>query len=88
MRQFLGVLAFIKRDKAAAALLFRRRVEECLSRLERFPDSSRPMPEFPELSYREVIVSPYRFFYRVKGKTVWIVGAWHSAQLLDEPGDR
>ena len=39
------------------------------------------MPEFPELPYREVIVTPFRFFYRVKGDIVWIVGVWHSAQL-------
>ena len=83
-RQFLGILAYIKRDKPTAALRFRRRVEQSLSRLERFPESGRPVPEFPELPYREVIVPPYRFFYRVKGKTVWVVGAWHSAQV---PGD-
>jgi len=32
-------------------------------------------------------VAPYRFFYRVKGDTVWVVAAWHGAQLPDEPPD-
>jgi hypothetical protein len=25
-------------------------------------------------------VSPYRFFYRVEKKTVWILAVWHGAQ--------
>jgi hypothetical protein len=26
-----------------------------------------------------VIVTPSRFFYRIDGKTVWIVAVWHDA---------
>jgi len=33
-----------------------------LRRLEQFPESGRVVPEFPELPYREVIVSPYASF--------------------------
>lgn len=43
------------------------------------------MPEFPDISHREVIVAPYRFFYRVKGDTVWIVAVWRGAQLPVNP---
>ena len=84
-QQLLGLIDYIKRDKPTAAVRFRRHVEESLRRLERFPQSGRPIPEFPDLPHRELIVPPYRFFNRVKGKTVWIVGAWHSAQLPEEP---
>ncbi len=56
-----------------------------MRRLDRFPDSGRVIPEFPELSYREVIIAPYRFFYRKEDDTVWIAGVWHGAQLPDEP---
>jgi len=60
-----------------------------LRRLEKFPESGRVIPEFPELPHRELIVAPYRFFYRVKGKTVWVVAVWHGAQLPGEPmGER
>ncbi|MBU1698704.1 MAG: type II toxin-antitoxin system RelE/ParE family toxin [Candidatus Eisenbacteria bacterium] len=83
--QFLDILTYIKRDKPMAAVNFSGRVEKSLSGLEKFPDSGRPLPEFPELPFREVMVPPYRFFYRVKGKTVWVVGAWHSAQLPEDP---
>jgi len=36
---------------------------------------------------REVIVSPYRFFYRQRDKTVWILAVWHEAQLPDNPSE-
>jgi toxin ParE1/3/4 len=40
---------------------------------------------FPDLPFHEVIVRPYRFFYRAKDKTVWIVAVWYDAQLPEEP---
>ncbi len=84
-RQFLEAITYINRDKPSAAMSFRKKVEKSLSRLIKFPESGRPLPEFPELSFREVIVSPYRFFYKVKDNDVWIVAVWHGAQLPDEP---
>ena len=83
--QFLSALTYIRRDNPGAALNFRERVESALRRLEEFPNSGRIVPEFPELPYREVIISPYRFFYRAKGEIVWIVAAWHGAQLPEDP---
>ncbi|MHB8770379.1 MAG: type II toxin-antitoxin system RelE/ParE family toxin [Syntrophales bacterium] len=84
-RQFLEAIAYIHRDNPAAALSFRQKAEKSLSRLKKFPHSGRPLPEFPELPFREVIVQSYRFFYKVKDKDVWIVAVWHGAQLPDDP---
>jgi plasmid stabilization system protein ParE len=86
--QFLHATAYIRRNNPGAAAEFRRTAEKTLRRLTRFPNSGRTLPEFPELPHREVIVSPYRFFYRVKGKTVWILAVWHGAQLPAEPSSR
>lgn len=83
--QFLDNLEFIRRDKPSAARRLRRRVEESLRRLEDHPDSGRRIPEFPEAPHREVIVRPFRFFYRVEKRTVWIVAVWHGAQLPKPP---
>jgi plasmid stabilization system protein ParE len=83
--QFLSALSYIRRDKPSAAVSFRDRTEKILRRLEDFPESERIIPEFPELPYREVIVSPYRFFYKIKADTVWVVAVWHGAQLPKEP---
>ena len=83
--QFLSALNYIRRDNPQAANNFRERAETVLRRLEEFPDSERIVLEFPELPYREVVIPPYRFFYRVKGEIVWIVAVWHGAQIPDEP---
>ena len=86
-KQFLEAIAYIYRENPLAAVAFRRKTEKVLSRLRKFPQSGRPLPEFPDLPFREIIVSPYRFFYRVKGKTVWIVAVWHGDQLPEEPNE-
>ena len=82
---FLAAIEYIRKDKSGAAVQFRRKAEKALRRLNRFPDSGRKLPEFPDLPFREVVVPPYRFFYRVEQKTVWIVAVWHGAQQPDEP---
>jgi plasmid stabilization system protein ParE len=43
------------------------------------------VPEFLDLPYREVIVPPYRFFYRLKEAAVWVVAVWHGAQPPQKP---
>jgi toxin ParE1/3/4 len=83
--QFLTLLAYVHGDNPDAARKLRRRAEQVLRRLARFPKSGRLIPEFPELPYREIVVPPYRIFYRTEGKTVWIVAVWHGEQLADEP---
>ena len=83
--QFLSALSFIRRDKPSAAVSFRNRTEKILRRLEDFSESGRIIPEFPELPYREVIISPYRFFYKIKTDVIWIVAVWHGAQIPKEP---
>jgi toxin ParE1/3/4 len=71
--QFLAAITHIRQENPRAAAHFRQRAEEALRRLEQFPESGRVVLEFPELPYREVIVSPYRFFYRVHDPIVRVV---------------
>ena len=84
--QFLAAIEYIRRENPVDAQRFRARAEEILRRLQRFPDSGRIVPEFPELPYREVIIRPYRFFHRVRDPVVWVVAVWHEAQLPRDPG--
>lgn len=84
-RQFLAALQYIREDNPRAARQLKERAQRDLRRLSRFPESGRVVPEFPELPFREVIVAPYRFFYRVKDKVVWIAAVWHGAQIPREP---
>ncbi len=84
-RQFIEAIAYIFQDNPSAAEAFRNKAKKTLSRLRDFPESGRSIPEFPDLPFREVIISPYRFFYRIKDRTVWIVAVWHGARLPEEP---
>jgi plasmid stabilization system protein ParE len=88
--QFFAGLEYIKAANPLAAQALLAKVTASLRRLARYPLSGRKIPEFPELAHREVIVPPYRFFYRTEKTTVWIVGVWHGAQLPSspEPGRR
>ena len=83
--QFLEGLAYIRRDNPLAASKFREKAERILRRPDEYPESGRVIPEFPDLPHREVLVPPYRFFYRVEKGTVWIVAVWHGAQEAGEP---
>jgi toxin ParE1/3/4 len=86
-KHFLDAITYIRWDKRVAAQIFREKAEDRLRRLQRFPDSGRHIPEFPDLPFREVIVRPFRFFYRIDDREVWIVAVWHSARLPDDPSD-
>jgi len=83
--QFLAALEYIRREDPVAAARFREKVERSLRRLARFAGSGRHIPEFPGLPHREVVLRPYRFFYRVERKVVWVIGVWHGAQLPKKP---
>jgi toxin ParE1/3/4 len=85
--QFLAALQYIAADNPIAAVEMRERAATTLARLADFPESGRVLPEFPDLPFREVVIAPYRFFYRVKGEAVWVVAVWHGAQLPDEPSE-
>lgn len=87
-RLFLEILEYIRAENPRAAATFRKRTETSLRRLGKFPDSGRSIPEFPSLPHREIVVSPYRFFYRVDENAVWIVAVWHGAQLPQSPPAR
>ena len=55
------------------------------ARLTRFPGSGRLIPKFPGRPFREVVVPPYRFFYRCEDRIIWVVACWQGAQLREEP---
>jgi toxin ParE1/3/4 len=85
--QFLAALEYVRSDNPVAARELRDKAAASLARLADYPESGRLLPEFPDLPFREVVVAPYRFFYRTKPDAVWVVAVWHGAQLPDEPGD-
>jgi plasmid stabilization system protein ParE len=69
----------------SAAVRFVQDVERVIDRLQRFPNLGHYITEYPSHPYKEVVIWSHRFFYRVVGQSLWVVGVWHTAQLPDEP---
>ena len=67
------IAEYIALDKPGAAKRLVSDVFKSIKRLIQFPESGRKPPELPASNYREVFVGPCRIFYRVEGKTVFIL---------------
>ncbi len=85
-RQYLEALQYINTKNPAGAETVQHRAEAVVELMREHPHSGHAIPEFPELPHRELLAPSYRFFYRIVGETVWIVGVWHTCQLPESPG--
>ncbi len=83
--QLNSAIEYIRRDRPSAAAAYAKRARQSLMRLTSFPRSGRKVPEYPSGSVREVVVSPYRFFYQQRENDIWILAVWHEAQLPTDP---
>jgi plasmid stabilization system protein ParE len=73
----------IGQDRPAAAARIVDGLFAAASRLARFPESGRQVPEFARPDLREVIHQRYRIVYRMAVDHVAILTVRHSLQLLD-----
>ena len=68
------IAIFITEDSPGAAKSFVERVDGAVQQLKKQPRSGRIVPELERHSirrYREVIVAPWRLFYRFDGEVVF-----------------
>lgn len=80
-RRLDEILGFIAQDNPEAADHLSATIEAALERVAAFPASGRRIPEAPERVEREVVVPPcVRIFYRVEGKTLWVLFAMRAEQ--------
>ena len=63
-----GTSTTSSRDSPRTAEALVERLLTATERLAAFPESGRVVPEFPELGYREIIVSSDRVLYRLRGQ--------------------
>lgn len=84
-KEFLAIVSFLQSENRVAARRLTARAAKAFRRLARFPLSGHVIPEFPELPFREFSLAPYRVFYRINGRTVWIVAIWHGARIPRAP---
>jgi plasmid stabilization system protein ParE len=83
----LDIVRHIQTDNLPAARRFASQIKAKVARLEQFPESGRPVPEFPSSGLRELIIGDYRVIYRaVKGPaSVQVLAVRHGARLLGAP---
>ena len=77
-----AIKAYVSRDSQRYAALLAERLVAAVSRLERFPQSGRVVPEVGDASLREVVYGNYRLVYRLHAGVVEIVTVYHGARLL------
>lgn len=68
-----AIAEYIALDNIVAAKTLVQAVFNAVERSEVFPESGRIPPELEHLSYREVVVSPCRIFYKISGDDVFIL---------------
>ncbi len=73
---------YIALDKPSAAINLVQKVFSSTDRLEQFPESGRKPPEFNKSRYLEIIVNPFRIFYRIEGDKVYILYVMRSERKL------
>lgn len=83
------IYRFISRDSTRYAQIQIENIQEAVSNLAIFPLMGRNVPEFPHLSYREILVGNYRVLYRLEGEKgqVIVMSVVHGKRLLKEPLD-
>ena len=82
LKDLANIHDFIARDSRSYAQKFVEKIFSEVSSLNKFPLSGRIVPEFNDISIREIIVGNYRIVYLVMGGVVTVIRINHSARLL------
>ncbi len=84
LRDLHEVFEFIARDSSHYARLTVERITDAAETLARFPQLGQIVPEYPEHSYRQLVVGSYRVIYREdpENQRVNIVAVVHAARTL------
>ena len=78
-----AIAEYIALDHPDAARRLVTTVFEKVERLKRFPRSGAVPAELRGLPCRQLVVPPCRLFYRVAGKTVYILHVLRAERLLE-----
>ena len=84
LNELHDIYEFIAKDSKRYAQIQIENIQNAVSNLISFPLMGRNIPEFPHLSYREILVGNYRVIYRLEEEQnlVIIIAVAHGRQLL------
>lgn len=82
-----GIIDFIAIDRPANALKILKKIKQSASSLYTFPERGRVVPELQDqgiLTYRELIVPPWRIVYRISAKDVYVLSVLDSRRNVED----
>ncbi len=81
------IINYIKIDSKMSALKILNSIQKHVKKLNDFPEQGRIIPELDRFnikSYRELIVSPWRIFYKRNGSIISIVAVIDGRRNIED----
>jgi len=82
-----NIIDYISEDNVDIAITIFEKIKSKCSTLNQFPDRGRIVPELKAygiLSYRELIISPWRVIYRTSDQKVYVLAVIDSRRSVDD----
>lgn len=86
-RDLLSIVEYLVERSPGAAAATLERLERRAATLSRSPERGRVVPELARIQlrdYRELVIRPYRLFYRFAGRKVVVLGIFDSRRNLED----
>ncbi len=87
LNDLLNIYEFITKDSSRYAQIQIETIQNAASHLQTFPLMGHIVPEFPHLTYREILSGNYRIIYKYDESSSEIIVMFvaHGRRLLNEP---
>mgnify|MGYP001573863183 CR=1 FL=1 len=82
-----NIIDYISQDNIDTAITIFEKIKSKCNTLNQFPDRGRIVPELKAygiLSYRELIISPWRVIYRTSDRKVYVLAVIDSRRNMEE----
>jgi addiction module RelE/StbE family toxin len=82
-----NIIDYISLDNVDTAVTFFEKIKSKCNTLNQFPDKGRIVPELKAygiLSYRELIISPWRVIYRTSEQKVYVLAVIDSRRNMED----
>ncbi len=82
-----NIIDYISQDNVDTTITIFEKIKSKCNTLNQFPDRGRIVPELKAygiLSYRELIVSPWRVIYRTSDQKVYVLAVLDSRRSMDD----
>ncbi len=82
-----NIIDYISHDNFDTAIIIFEKIKSKCNTLNQFPDRGRIVPELKAygiLSYRELIISPWRVIYRTSDRKVYVLAVIDSRRNMED----